>query len=178
MSEQTLTADLVAALQSAELTYTEVGGSRGDLPPGYHHVVREVPLGVGNQRFARAAEDLFSWQLQRRAGVRVLASSPRVRVGAVAILLLGVGRVAVRAPVRVVYVIDQPHLKGFGYGTLPGHPERGEEAFVVELRPDGAVICRITAFSRPATWLTKLGGPLATQVQSWVTGRYLQSLSG
>jgi uncharacterized protein (UPF0548 family) len=99
-----------------------------------------------------------------------------VSEGGVAILLLGLGRLAVRAPVRVVYVIDESDRQGFGYGTLDGHPESGEEAFLVEKRGDGLVVCRITAFSKPASWLTRLGGPLARLTQSWVTGRYLRSL--
>jgi len=163
-------------LQTQRVTYPEVGGTRGVMPPGYSHLRREVCLGVGSERFAVAGGALFGWQLQRRAGVRVLPSSTTVVEGAVAVLLLGVGRIAVRAPVRVVYVLDERRRRGFAYGTLPGHPERGEEAFVVEQRDDGAVICRVSAFSSPATWLTRLGGPLATATQSWVTGRYLRAL--
>jgi hypothetical protein len=55
-----------------------------------------------------------------------------------------------RAPCRVVYVIDEPRRRGFAYGTLPGHPESGEEAFVLEQRDDGTIASNIIAFSRPA----------------------------
>jgi uncharacterized protein (UPF0548 family) len=58
----------------------------------------------------------------------------------------------------VTYVLDEPRHKGFAYGTLPGHPERGEEAFALELHDDGAVTFTITAFSRPASLLAKAGG--------------------
>ena len=44
-----------------------------------------------------------------------------------------------KVPARVVYVIDEPLRKGFAYGTLPGHPETGEEAFIVEYRDDDSV---------------------------------------
>lgn len=82
--------------------------------------------------------------------------------GAVAIILrLGVGSLAVEAPVRVVYLVDEPHRKGFAYGTLPGHPESGEEAFVVELHDGGAVTFAITAFSRPPTSLAASEVPSA-----------------
>jgi uncharacterized protein (UPF0548 family) len=158
------------------LTYTEVGQTRGVPPPGYHHASREVPLGLGEECFTQATKALLSWELQRRAGVRGVASTAEVSEGGVAILLLGLGRLAVRAPVRVVYLIDESDRQGFGYGTLDGHPESGEEAFLVEKRGDGLVVCRITAFSKPASWLTRLGGPLARLTQSWVTGRYLRSL--
>ncbi len=62
-------------------------------------------------------------------------------------------------------------------GTLPGHPERGEEAFVVSRGPDAAVTFTVTAFSRPASALAMLAGPLGRAVQSRITGRYLEALS-
>lgn len=77
-------------------------------------------------------------------------------------LRLGLGPISVRAPVRVVYLIDEPTRTGFAYGTLPGHPESGEEAFVVQLQDSGVVTFGITAFSRPATTLARLGGPLTS----------------
>ena len=43
------------------------------------------------------------------------------------------------APVRVVYVIDEPNRKGFAYGTLDGHPESGEESWIVDQTDDGSV---------------------------------------
>ena len=176
MTDLLLAPSVAQRLQSQDLTYPEVGRTRGALPPGYAHVSRQAPIGSGQQQFAAAADALLSWQLQRRAGVRVRASVDRVSEGAVAVLLLGLGPLAVRAPVRVVYLIDEPRRKGFAYGTLPDHPESGEEAFVVEHAEDDTVTCRIIAFSRPATWLTRLGGPLATLTQRWVTTRYLKSL--
>jgi uncharacterized protein (UPF0548 family) len=97
--------------------------------------------------------------------------------GGDAVLLLGFGRLAIQAPVRVVYVVDEPQRRGFAYGTLPGHPESGEECFMVEQADDGDVVCRISAFSKPATWLTRLGGPVARLTQRWVTGRYLRALA-
>lgn len=158
-------------------TYAEVGATRGPLPDGYQHVQREAVLGSGESVFQTAAESLFRWELQRRAGVRVLASADRVSEGADAILLLGFGPLAVQAPVRVVHVVDEPRRRGFAYGTMPGHPERGEESFTVELRPDDVVVCRIAAFSTPVTWLARAGGPLTTLTQRWVTSRYLRSLN-
>ena len=176
MNERTLTDEQSLRLRSQRLTYREIGGTRGDLPAGYHHVSREGIIGAGDEAYARATRALFGWELQRRAGVRVRPSSPTVVDGAAAVLLLGFGRLALQAPVRVVYVLNEPQVQGFAYGTLPGHPESGEEAFRVELRPDGAVVCRIIAFSRPVTLPARLGGPLATLTQSWVTGRYLRAL--
>ena len=176
MDDATLSPTEVDRLRALPLTYAEVGATSAGLPDGYHHVSREAVLGAGEAAFRQAADALSRWELQRRAGVRVLPAAARVAEGVDAVLLLGVGRLAVRAPVRVVRVVDEPRRTGFAYGTLPGHPESGEESFLVEWRPDGSVVCRITAFSRPVTWLARLGGPATTLVQGWVTGRYLRSL--
>lgn len=81
-------------------------------------------------------------------------------------------------PVRVVYVIDEPLRKGFAYGTLPGHPETGEEAFIVEYRDDDSVWLTIRAFSRPSSWIFWVGYPMVRLMQAIFTRRYAQSLSG
>src|SRR3712207_7231330 len=59
---------------------------------------------------------------------------------------------------RVVYTVEEPDRAGFAYGTLPGHPERGEELFLLDRAPDGQLRLTISAFSRPATWLARAGG--------------------
>jgi uncharacterized protein (UPF0548 family) len=132
-------------------------------------------LGRGVDRFQEAVHTLLSWGMHRRAGVSVRASSPRVGEGVVAVLRLGWRAFGVNAPVRVVYVVEEDRRRGFAYGTLPGHPESGEESFVVEHLEDDTVRFTITAFSRPATMLAELGGPIARLVQSQVTNRYLHA---
>lgn len=82
-----------------------------------------------------------------------------------------------KVPARVVYVVDEPLRKGFAYGTLPGHPERGEEAFIVEYRDDESVWLTIRAFSRPASWLFWLGYPVVRLMQEIYTSRYERALS-
>ena len=109
------------------------------------------------QRFEEAAEAVLRWGMQRGAGLRVQASSDVVAVDAVVV----VGLAFLRAPCRVVYVVDEPHLRGFGYGTLPGHPESGEERFAVRHDPaTGAVFSEVVSFSRPATWWGRAGKPV------------------
>ena len=54
---------------------------------------------------------------------------------------------------------------GFAYGTVGGHPERGEERFLVTRAPDGAVTASILAISRPGRWFTWVGLPLARRAQ-------------
>ena len=72
--------------------------------------------------------------------------------------------------------MDEPDRYGFAYGTLPGHPERGEEAFVVERDKTGAVF-KIIVFSRPAELLARLGGPVTRRIQRTATKRYLDGLA-
>ena len=80
-------------------------------------------------------------------------------------------------PARVVYVIDEPLRKGFAYGTLPGHPEHGEESFIVEYRDDDSVWLTIRAFSRPANWVFWVGYPIVRLMQEVYTGRYERALA-
>lgn len=100
---------------------------------------------------------------------------PRVESGAVVEMRLGPPRLGVRIPCRVVQVVDEPHRGGFAYGTLPGHPETGEERFEVRRGPDGVVAFTVTAFSRPASALARAGGPLSRWVQGRMTERYLRA---
>ncbi|MGL5824767.1 MAG: DUF1990 family protein [Nocardioides sp.] len=164
-------------LRGADFSYDEVGCTRGGLAPNrYRSLRRSREIGIGSECFDVATAVLLSWGMHRRARLRVRASSEQVVEGAVAMLSVGPGVLSVRAPVRVVYVVDEPRRKGFAYGTLPGHPESGEEAFVVERHDDGRVTITITAFSRPASRLARLAGPVGHGLQRWVTHRYLRSL--
>jgi uncharacterized protein (UPF0548 family) len=177
VSERVLPNREAEQLRNAGFTYSEVGSTRGDtMPSGYRSLRRGLRIGAGSERFEQAARVLLGWDMHRRAGLRVRTSNEHVVQGAVAVLRLGVGGLGVSAPVRVVYLVDEPRRKGFAYGTLPGHPESGEEAFVAELHDDSAVTFTITAFSRPSTLLARVGGPVGSAIQSWVTNRYLRAV--
>jgi uncharacterized protein (UPF0548 family) len=169
---------LAERLKSARLTYAEIGQTASaDLPPGYHHLRRARAIGTGERTFSVAGDAVLRWQVLARAGLGVRASSPVVVVGAVSVTRLGIGPFGVRAPCRVVYVLDEPRRKGFGYGTLPGHPESGEESFIVEWQADDSVVLHVAAFSRPANLLTRLAGPVTRLAQEHVTSRYLRALA-
>ncbi|MER5441709.1 DUF1990 domain-containing protein [Streptomyces sp. NPDC002790] len=155
------------------LTYAEVGATlvAGELPPGYAHLDRRVRLGSGQECFERAGAAVLSWGAQRGAGLRVTPGDD-VREGADVRLRT----LFLRIPCRVVRVVRDGSRIGFAYGTLPGHPECGEEAFLVERDADGSVWFRIRAFSRPGRWYARVGGPAARAVQRWVTGRYVRAI--
>lgn len=177
VSERVLPSREAEKLREADFTYSEVGSTHGaTMPSGYRTLHRSLEIGAGQERFEQAAQILLGWDMHRRVGLRVRASSERVVQGAVAVLRFGVGRVGLDAPVRVAYLVNEPRRRGFAYGTLPGHPESGEEAFVIELRDDGAVTFTITAFSRPSTLLARVGGAISRTIQSRVTNRYLRAV--
>jgi uncharacterized protein (UPF0548 family) len=162
-------------LAQQQLTYQEVGATAADqLPPGYDHMSVSAQIGTGRDRFEHAAKALMHWGMQRGAGLRVTASTDTVAVSSVVVVtMLGV----LRAPCRVVYVIEEPDVRGFAYGTLPGHPESGEERFAVRYDPgNDAVYAEVSAFSRPATLLSKLGGPFVTVAQRVIAKRYLRGV--
>ena len=149
----------------AELTYAEVGAtrSRETLPTDRHHFGFVRPLG-GPEVFDAAAGFVLRFGMQRAAGIAVESASEVAVAGAEVMLRLGRGPVRLAAPVRIVYVLDEPDERGFAYGTLPGHPEAGEELFVVRREGD-RVVAEVRAFSRAGRWYTRLGGPLLHPVQ-------------
>jgi uncharacterized protein (UPF0548 family) len=163
-------------LRGLELTYPEVGSVLGELPPGYHHLDERFVIGDGQDAFDAAAAALMSWGLQRRSGLAVSASADEIETGGVAVVRIRFGPLFVRAPVRVVAVVAEPDRRGFVYGTLPGHPECGEELFEVAQDEDGVVRLHVRAFSRHGTALSRLLGPVAGLLQRYVTRRYGRAL--
>lgn len=163
-----------APVGAAHFTYPEVGGTAGALPPGYRHVNRIRAF--ADCDFDEAATRLLTWRAHERSGLRVAASSPRAEPGTVVLMRLGPGPLAVRIPCRVVYVIDEPGRAGFAYGTLPGHPESGEELFLLQRDDRGGVTVTVSAFSRRATLLARAGGVVTRCAQDRMAERYLQAI--
>lgn len=104
--------------------------------------------------------------------------APFLAPGDTALLGVPFGPFRVNAPARVVYVVDEPQRKGFAYGTIAGHPEDGEEAFLVEIWDDGSVWLVIRAFSRPANRLWWCVYPVLRMMQELYTRRYERALAG
>jgi uncharacterized protein (UPF0548 family) len=172
-----MSAELASQLESAELTYREVGATARDLPAGYDHLRRSRILGAADT-FAKDASALFSWQVHLSARLGVTASSTVAAAGVVVLLEAGAGPLRIHAPCRVVYTVTESRRQGFAYGTLPGHPESGEEAFLLEHRDDGLVVFTIAAFSRPATAYARAAGPVGRLIQRKITTRYLRAFAG
>jgi uncharacterized protein (UPF0548 family) len=101
---------------------------------------------------------------------------PEIAVGTDVVVALRIGPAWVVVACRIVSVMDTDDAYGFAYGTLPGHPERGEEAFHVVRAPDGEVTFQVVAFSRPADPLARLGSPVARRIQTRITKGYLEGI--
>lgn len=172
-----MSAELAGQLASADLTYDDVGATAGRLPPRYHHLRMSQQIGSGPDAFASAVPALLGWRVHLLAGLRISASASVAAPGAVVLLGIGAGPLRIRAACRVVYTVTEPRRQGFAYGTLAGHPESGEESFIVEHRNDDTVAFTITAFSRPATAAARAAGPAGRLLQRVVTRRYAGALS-
>lgn len=175
------------------LNYPQLGRTRiiagepmgeGLWPEGFDHVDTQIRVGTGDVDFKALAEGIMTWQIQRRAGLRVSAP-PRAVSGARVTSGFGVGNLRLPVPCEVVWALEptrtmrsdgaEVELAGFGYGTLPGHPALGEEAFLAMKTSDGGVYFRILAFSKPSGPLFKLGAPVTKLTQRNVTKSYLQA---
>jgi uncharacterized protein (UPF0548 family) len=143
-------------------TYEDVGATRqGRCPKGFHPMRVRTRIGEGADVFRTAAGAVLSWQMHRAVGVTIDTTAEAARPGADVTVGLG----WIKAPCRVVWTVDEDDRAGFAYGTLPGHPECGEEAFVVERAGDGTVWLTVTAFSRPAARWVRAAGPSARVLQ-------------
>jgi len=165
---------LVAQARVASPTYEPLGASRGEeLPRGFHHVrVRER---IGDAAaFERAITGLRTWVAHEGAGLGIYPHEP-VAPGVTVIVVTSVGPIHIVAPCRVVAVFKEPDSFGFAYGTLPGHPERGEESFIVERRDDATYFC-VSAFSRPVDPWARWSGRVGRAVQRSITRRYVNAL--
>jgi uncharacterized protein (UPF0548 family) len=175
-------AQILVELGDAPFTYDEVGATAhpDDLPAGYHHVRVTCVVGHGDAAFAAAVGGIRGWRLHRRQGFRVMPADPPVEVGTSVAVDVPLVAVHVIATCRIAWVVDEPDRFGFGYGTLPVHPESGEEAFVVERdaarNGGGEVRLAITAFSRPRHPLVRMAGPVARRQQARATQGYVDAL--
>ncbi|MET0422313.1 MAG: DUF1990 domain-containing protein [Actinoplanes sp.] len=160
----------------SELSYVPVGATRtGDLPPGYRHLRYRLLLGTGTDLYQRSGEAILTFRMHRATGARIDATGERAEPG----VRLTVGAGPLRVPCEIVWVVQDQVKTGFGYGTSPGHQAAGEEAFVVERDDQDRVWFTVTAYSRPARLLMRLGGPFAVvfqQLYARLCGRALRRL--
>lgn len=150
----------------------EIGASRvgQPMPAGYRHLSYETFIGYGPKVMRAAAQAVMSLEMHRAVGLRADLDGDIVR--------LRIG--PIRAPCLILFRETAPDRAGFTYGTLPGHPARGEESFLVTHGPDDRVWLRVRSFSVPGRWYTRLTGPVMPVLQrafARACGRALRRLT-
>ncbi|MCZ3387016.1 MAG: DUF1990 domain-containing protein [Actinomycetia bacterium] len=145
------------------------------VPGPWHVLVESQVIGAGENHFRRAARRISSWEMHRDSGMQVEARAGAT-VGSQVTMRIGTGWCGLTAQCEVIATVDTDREAGFAYGTLARHPERGEEAFIVRWLEDDSVVGTVAAFSRPAQWYTKAGGPVTRAVQTVAARRYLAAM--
>lgn len=133
-------------------------------------------VGSGADAFAAARNALRSWVPQRSLGATITPRTVRPDPGETVVLGFGVGPARLHVPTRIVAVIDEPDRYGFAYGTLPGHPERGEELFLIERSSNDDVVCTIRVDARPAHQLRGFAFVIGP-IQRAALRRYLSAIA-
>jgi uncharacterized protein (UPF0548 family) len=172
----------VSTTPAADLTYHPAGATHPadpqwrTAPPDFRRFERTIPIGHGPEFWNGVSLEVLRWAVKRRSGFRVTPTG-RVTEGARYRITAGWGPIRVHELVRVVEVVDLPDRCGFAYGTLPGHPVSGEEAFIVHRDPDGTVHLTLRSLTRPApTGPWRWAFPILRLAQSFYRRRYLNVL--
>ena len=164
---------LLAARAEADFSYPDPGLTRSGgraLPPSlrnrYDIDSLRVRLGAGPEHFDDARRALLAWVPLELAWLQTFGTDEPVAPGSVVASLTRVAGLWALNPCRVVYVLDEPGLAAWAYGTLPGHAEIGEERFGVVHDPESdEVHYEVLAVSRPGSWGVQLGYPVARRLQ-------------
>jgi uncharacterized protein (UPF0548 family) len=171
--------DLAAVDLGGETTYDPAlrGDSLGPTMPDGFRADRHVrAVGEGADDFARAVEGVRAWAPHLLGPRIAVHPSAPPALGDRFVQHIRLGPLSVLAALEVVAVVEEPRRYALAFGTLPLHPESGEEAFVVSHDEDDVVRFRVVAFSRFRHPLTKLGAPVTRGLQVTTQRRYLDGL--
>jgi uncharacterized protein (UPF0548 family) len=156
---------------SQEFSYNEVGMTRHPrmTAAGYTTDHNRIRLGEGSLVFDAAIDALKNWQHFNLGWLNVSSTKIPIESGSVVGLLTSYAAFWLLFACRIVYVVNEngtTQKYGFAYGTLPEHPECGEERFTVEWNTsDDSVWYDILAFSHPASLPTRVAYPLTRYIQ-------------
>lgn len=89
---------------------------------------------------------------------------------------LKLGPFVLGIPNRIVYMEQSQNLFTCAYGTIAGHPEKGEELFKITLEENEQVFYEIVCFSKIVAPLARIGFPVSRFLQKRMTCKYLSSL--
>jgi hypothetical protein len=150
-----------------------LGPRPGDSRDRFERVVATEPPGepLPDGPFRRVAAAIREYHIFPPALVEgVLRRTPIEAGDTVGILFHMLSGIDLFSAARATETFDE--FRGglwrasFTYRTLDGHPELGEETFSVEKKPDsGEVTVALRSWSRPGTWLTRVGRPVTRWCQ-------------
>lgn len=170
----------LAAQASQPFSYPDVGASRGTAPHGYNVDHNRIQIGSGKKDFARAVDQIRCWKMFDIGWLLLCwPDSPIEKGSMVGVLVPHFGFWSLNA-CKIVYVLNEHdgdcEKFGFAYGTLPGHAERGEERFTVELNSSSQEVWyEIYAFSRPGP-AARLAYPVARSMQKRFAADSMQAM--
>jgi uncharacterized protein (UPF0548 family) len=152
-----------------EFSYTAVGASAINPPPGYVVDRTRVKLGKGEQVFLAAKAALGQWDHFQLGWIEAWSPQTPIQTGEVVAVVARAAGLWWLNACRIVYVVDKDvpiRRFGFAYGTLPGHIEAGEERFLVEWdHSNDSVWYDILAYSRPKNILARIGRRFVRKMQ-------------
>jgi uncharacterized protein (UPF0548 family) len=152
-------------------SYPEVGRTiEGPILSDYNLDHNRVCLGYGLRIFEAACAALFHWKMFDIGWVELLHRAEPIAPGQTVLVLARTFGLYSLSASRVIAMIDeedsQNRRRGFSYGTLQHHVERGEERFSVEYHhQDASVWYDILAFSVPQHRLARVGYPISRAAQ-------------
>ena len=164
---------VVTRLDRQGVSYAPVGVTLGGAAVERH----TVRLGSGQATFEAARTALQRWATHQSSWLRTFPGVPQ-QVGQTVLVVLKVPGLPLGLVFgcRMVEVLDAERRFGFAYGSLPGHPERGEELFLIEWHADNSVTFTLKAQSEPANLLYRLGRPFGKLMRSLGSRQYLQAM--
>jgi uncharacterized protein (UPF0548 family) len=161
----------------AAFTYANVGATRtGAVITGFKTDTYSVHVGRGQAVFQAAKRMLEGWQIHQARGLQLCTDGHNLETQQTVVLVARVLFVNVMCACRVTYIINEARAFGFAYGTLPAHPECGEERFLVEWLENDEVRFSLFSFSKPSSLLFWLAYPVGRLLQRVYSHRYLQAM--
>jgi uncharacterized protein (UPF0548 family) len=159
----------LTAQAERDFSYSPVGATADQLPPGFVVDHTRVKLGEGEPVFQAARAALQRWRQFDLGWLEAWSPKTPIQAGeVVAIVARALGLWWLSA-CKIVYVVDEsgPISRfGLAYGTLPDHAAKGEERFLIEWdQDDNGVWYDILAFSRPSDFLSRLGYSIVRRTQ-------------
>lgn len=163
-------------LRGSEVTYDHVASTLDpDADPTGSRYQRQVTVGTGAAAFSAARTALRTWRPQRSLGASIAPDGVAPDLGETVVLGLGLGPLRLAVPNRIVAVVDETNRYGYAYGTLPGHPEQGEELFLLEIEDDATATFTIRVDAQPAADLRHLSSVIRP-LQRLALRRYLAAV--